>query len=126
MKCTNCGIFLSGKRKRCPECGTSCAVDNVDISNIGNCEICGRRGRKIELAMGKERRIYYRCYECNVEETTRNSYKAEKRDLSQVELDYYQAVEEYYLKPLFWGKAPNLEALAKFADAMTNFQLSRR
>ena len=85
----------------------------------GNCELCGREGRKIERQLTKGVGSYYRCYECNEKESFKAAYvsQARKAELEQTlipeYLDYLRGLTDYYLKPLFYKRQPNEVALNK-------------
>lgn len=117
-KCQSCGEIIFGNAENCFRCHSP--IDKKTTISDGLCSLCSKRGRIIpdyspEGVAGKI--LCYWCYhemKKKKEFTSSEIFKKKRFDLlskdqQDVEKKYSQAIEKYYLVPLFYGDRPNME-----------------
>ncbi len=70
------------------------------------CQICnGRLGR------AKQIKENWYCYDCYHELQRKKYHETSKSFATKAEADYYRALEDHYLKPLFYEKESNYDII---------------
>jgi hypothetical protein len=124
MICKKCGY--KHFTKKCPDCGLKTSehqfiADERDYKanpyTNEPCALCGKRGRRIVTdPLDKKHGNRVRCYWCYHKAKQREFQSVPRSKYSKQELNYLNAVESFYLVPLFYGEEPNYKKLEECAD----------
>lgn len=119
MKCLLCN--LEAVNGVCPKCGTGSKARKSDSQISASCQVCGgKRGRaKLIHASSAVHQDGWYCYHCYHELQRKRYHDTDKSFGTKAEADYYRALEDHYLKPLFYNEEPNYAIIEQKRDVVT-------
>jgi hypothetical protein len=109
-----------------------------DVPFYGVCKDCVAEGRLIVKGEGKDKQVYYQCFECNQKDYSKERIRRyhsqpelisdkslafntprEHEFWTKDEADYQRAIIKHHLRPLFYGRAPETKELQRAADKLS-------
>lgn len=117
MKCPKCGEYVESKDNICPNCARELAtiIKQGEVSNTP-CRNCSKRGKWLNYH-GKQECL---CYYCYVKlRDGKDSFDGKKAlKWGEKRRAYFYALQEFYLKPLFYGEIPEIEKIQRAWDGV--------
>lgn len=116
-KCVICKTET--KNGACPRCDAGNKKDSGTQIKL-DCQVCGgKRGTAREIRHAGRNEGWY-CYDCYQEYQRRRYHSIPHTYDTKAEAAYYRALEDHYLKPLFYQQPPNYELLEQKRFAVTH------
>jgi hypothetical protein len=144
--CPKCNDFIPEYARECPHCHSindsssrkrdNAAAEEKPTSSLVYCDLCGKKGRKIEIDQGKNKKplVYYRCFECHEQETIGKQdadwqekgydLKPNRQKINPIYRKYLEALREHHTKPMFYGEQPHWDIIKPLEDDWAMEQLT--
>lgn len=110
-KCVICKTET--KDGNCPRCNAG-SKKETSVKNNPDCQVCGGKGgraREIKRPTSKNMQPGWYCYDCCQELQLKGFHCCNKTYPTKAEANYYRALTDHYLKPLFYNEEPNHEII---------------
>lgn len=108
MFCKHCNVIVRVYGEVCPDCGNTLKQEFRDKINDNICTECGGRGRAALDKKTKQKKVL--CFNCyhgiSENEVLPASWSEEKKE-------YFISFRQNYLKPLYYGEKPDLDAIPR-------------